>query len=105
MDKVVAKLFVPVALLTAVAPAAASLGVLKPSPSVQSYTAYYDGHYGPFHNGYWTGSNEYYYSTAAGRPYIRDDGHHFRKVMVTGYHPVEGFGPMSGRYQESSSGY
>ena len=89
----VAKRIVLVALLAATAPAVASNGPIKPSPAVDSYTAYYDGHYGPIYNGYWTAKSEFFYSTAPGRSYVRDDGRHFRRVMITGYHPVEGFGP------------
>ncbi len=89
----VALQFVSVALLIAVTPATASSGPLAPSPSVKGYAAYYDGFYGPIRNGYWASTNEYYYSTGEGRPFIRDDGGHFRPVMVAGFHPIEGFGP------------
>jgi len=41
-------------------------------------TAYYDDFYGPFYNGYWGSGDVFYYSTGRGRPYIRDEGHHFR---------------------------
>jgi len=79
----------------ATCPAMASHGHLAPSSAARSYTAFYDGFYGPFHNGYWATADDYYYSPGPGRPYIRDDAHHFRQIKLSGFHPVEGSGPES----------
>jgi len=93
MRSLVAFLSVPVALLIAISPAHAYSGSLSPSGRIGSYTAYYDGAYGPYYNGYWTASNDYYFTAGPGRPYVRDDQGHFRRVMIPGFHPVEGSGP------------
>lgn len=93
MRKSLTAALVMVASLTASAPAMANSGNSGPSAMAASYDAYYDDFYGPFYNGYWTEQKVYYYSTGPSRPYVRDDDHHFRHVMISGYHPVEGFGP------------
>ena len=69
----------------------ASVGVIGPALIAVERDAYYDDHYGPFYNGYWAASGDYYYATAPNRPYVRDDGRHFRRVMLPGFRPVEGF--------------
>ena len=43
------------------------------------YDAYYDGYYGPYYGGYWGPDNVFVYSRVRGGPYIRDEGHHFRR--------------------------
>ena len=44
------------------------------------YDGYYDGYYGPFYDGYWANDGAYYYSGAEGRPFVRDDSHHFHRA-------------------------
>lgn len=42
--------------------------------------------------GYWTGSIEYYYSDRTGTSRVSADGRRpVRRILITGYHPVEGF--------------
>ena len=77
------------AIVTAIG-AHASPGNLGPSRTAAARDAYYDDHYGPFYNGYWTAAGDYYYSTGPARPYVRDQGGHFRRVMTAGFRPVEG---------------
>jgi hypothetical protein len=50
------------------------------------YQGYYDGYYGPLYSGYWAPDGFFYYSVGRGRPFIRDDAHHFRRDAFTGYH-------------------
>jgi hypothetical protein len=54
--------------------------------------AYYDDFYGPYYDGYWGGGGIYYYSPGAGRPFVRDEGHHFRRDPHEGFHGVHGRG-------------
>ncbi len=54
------------------------------------YDAYYDGFYGPYSDGYWDGDGAYWYSTGRGRPFARDDGHHFQRGPSHGFHGVRG---------------
>jgi hypothetical protein len=53
------------------------------------YDGFYDGYYGPFYDGYW-GDGGFYYSTGEGRPYVRDDGNHFRHESGAGMTPFHG---------------
>ena len=53
------------------------------------YSAYYDDAYGPFYDGYWRG-DDYFYSTGRGRPFIRDEGHHFHRGPMEGHNGVRG---------------
>jgi hypothetical protein len=55
----------------------------------RGYDAWYDGAYGPFYDGYWQG-DAYWYSPGRGRPYVRDDGRHFRHDRGDGFHGVRG---------------
>jgi hypothetical protein len=55
----------------------------------RGYDAWYDGGYGPYYDGYWQG-DVYWYSPGRGRPYVRDDNHHFRRDRGTGFHGVRG---------------
>lgn len=52
-------------------------------------TAYYDDAYGPFYDGYWAG-DVFWYSPGRGRPYIRDEAHHFHHNPAPGAHGVRG---------------
>jgi hypothetical protein len=47
---------------------------------------YYDSFYGPYYNGYWAPDGFFYYSSGRGRPYVRDEGRHFRRDVASGYH-------------------
>jgi hypothetical protein len=49
------------------------------------YDGYYDGYYGPLHDGYWGDDNFFYYSGGRGRPFVRDEGGHFRRDAAGGY--------------------
>lgn len=53
--------------------------------------AYYDGFYGPFDDGYWRHGG-FYYRSEAGRPYVRDEGGHFRRGPAPGFHGMPGHG-------------
>ncbi|MBI1198805.1 MAG: hypothetical protein GC203_13170 [Phenylobacterium sp.] len=55
----------------------------------RGYDAWYDGAYGPYYDGYWRG-DVFWYSPARGRPYVRDDGRHFRRDGGPGFHGVHG---------------
>lgn len=50
------------------------------------YDGYYDNYYGPVWSGYWGPDEYFYYSPARGKPFVRDDGHHFRRDVYDGYH-------------------
>lgn len=54
-----------------------------------AYDGYYDDFYGPFYDGYW-GDGGFYYSTGEGRPYVRDEGNHFRHESMDGMHSFHG---------------
>jgi hypothetical protein len=56
------------------------------------YDAFYDDFYGPFYDGYWGPGDVFYYSDAAGRPFRRDEAHHFRHEGASGFHAVHGLG-------------
>jgi hypothetical protein len=49
------------------------------------YDGYYDGYYGPLYDGYWGDDNYFYYSGGRGRPYVRDEGNHFRRDSAAGF--------------------
>ena len=78
------------ALLASAGSALASPSIMAPSRSVVDGNAFYDDFYGPFYDGYWTISGNYFFTTGPARPYVRDDGRHFSKVMASGFRPVEG---------------
>jgi hypothetical protein len=59
---------------------------------ISYYDGYYDGSYGPFYDGYWANDGYFYYSSAEGRPYVRDESHHFRHDRAKGYARVHGHG-------------
>lgn len=48
-------------------------------PTFASGLVYYDSFYGPYYNGYWGRDGFFYYSPGRGRPFIRDEGHHFHR--------------------------
>src|ERR1700722_688949 len=48
------------------------------------YDGYYDGFYGPLYDGYWGDDNFFYYSGGVGRPFVRDEGNHFRHDAAPG---------------------
>jgi hypothetical protein len=54
--------------------------------------AYYDNSYGAIYDGYWGGDGAYYYAPARGQPFVRDEGHHFRRDHADGYHSFRGHG-------------
>ena len=56
------------------------------------YGGYYDDYYGPVYDGYWGPDNYFYYSAGAGRPFLRDEGHHFRHDAHEGFHEFHGHG-------------
>lgn len=57
-------------------------------PSFGGDMVYYDSYYGPFYNGYWGPDGVFWYSPGRGRPYVRDDSHHFRRDNPGGpFHP------------------
>jgi hypothetical protein len=65
------------------------------------YNAYYDDAYGPFYDGYWDG-DVFLFSRGRGRPFERDEAHHFHRAGGAGFHGVHGnfhrpSGPMAGR--------
>jgi hypothetical protein len=68
---------------------------MGPTRVISSFDAFYDGHYGPFYNGYWSKEGAFFFSTGPGRPYVRDDGGHFRRLNSDGFFPVEGSGPQT----------
>jgi len=49
------------------------------SSSARYYDGYYDGFYGQPTAGYWASDGHFYYRTAEGQPYVRDDSGHFRR--------------------------
>ncbi len=53
------------------------------------YDGFYDGHYGPVYDGYWS-SEGFYYSPAEGRPYVLDRENHFRHDAYNGYTEFHG---------------
>jgi len=89
MVRRVAQGFMAAILLVNATPALASPSNMGPAPGVVEGSAFYDDHYGPVYDGYWTAAGEYFFSTGPGRPYVRDDGHHFSRVMGAGFRPIE----------------
>ncbi|HEX4507886.1 MAG TPA: hypothetical protein VH722_19320 [Alphaproteobacteria bacterium] len=71
-----------------VGPVAAGPGPVYGAPTPIAYDSYYDDYYGPYYGGYWGGDGFFYYSDGPGRPYHRDDFHHFRHDETTGFHGV-----------------
>jgi hypothetical protein len=62
------------------------------------FNAYYDDAYGPFYDGYWGRDHNFWYSTGRGRPYVRDEGHHFGHAPGGGMHGVHGSRGMFHRH-------
>jgi hypothetical protein len=62
------------------------------------YDGFYDDYYGPYADGYWGPDDYFYFSAGSGRPFRRDDDHHFRHDAASGFHPVHGHhaGPVPG---------
>jgi hypothetical protein len=85
----VAKLIVPVALFAAAAPAFAA-GPLQVERAEVNETAFHAGIDQNIHNGYWSASSEYYVSPR-GTVATSNGARPVRRVLITGYHPVEGF--------------
>jgi hypothetical protein len=56
------------------------------------YDGYYDGFYGPFDDGYWGTDGAFYYSDYRDHSWHRDDGHHYRHDVATGFTHVHGRG-------------
>jgi hypothetical protein len=59
-------------------------GCVSPGGPVYN-DGYYDGYYGPLYDGYWGDDNFFYYSGGAGRPFVRDEGGHFRRGAASGF--------------------
>lgn len=79
-------------LLSCGASAADSAGVqVQAVADHGDYEAYYDGAYGPFRDGYW-GTDGFFYYTATGGRWQRDDFHHFRRGAAAGFSHVQGRG-------------
>jgi hypothetical protein len=67
------------------------------------YDGYYDGYYGPMYDGYWGDDNFFYYSGGPGRPFARDEGHHFQRTAAAGFtsfHQTH-MGPHTGHPHEA----
>ena len=90
MIKHIARGLLATVLLGSAGTAIASPSDMGPTRMVTDSNAFYDDFHGPFYNGYWSAAGEYFFSTGPGRPYVRDDGHHFSRVMNAGFRPVEG---------------
>ena len=60
------------------------------------YDGYYDDFYGPVYDGYWRNDGYYYYRPGRGRPYVRDDGRHFRRDAFPGGREFRGGPPRRG---------
>src|SRR5579883_3241527 len=58
--------------------------------SAVGYDGFYDDYYGPFYDGYWAPDGFFYYSLGARRPFLRDEGHHFRHEAGDGFHAIHG---------------
>ncbi len=69
------------------------------------YDGYYDGYYGPMHDGYWGDDNFFYYG-GGGRPYVRDEGAHFRRDAAPGFNSFHQahMGPHTGHAHEPAHG-
>lgn len=68
------------------------------------YDGYYDGYYGPLYDGYWGDDNAFYYSGGAGRPFVRDEGNHFRRSAGPGFNSFHQahMGPHTGHPHEAT---
>jgi hypothetical protein len=67
------------------------------------YDGYYDGYYGPMYDGYWGDDSAFYYSGGPGRPFVRDEGHHFQRnagAGFTAFHQAH-MGPHTGHPHEA----
>ena len=64
-------------------------------------TVYYDDAYGPIYNGYWGAGDTFYYAPSRGRPFVRDEAHHFRHDQATGYHSMHTHGGWRGFHHPS----
>ncbi|MFZ2031618.1 MAG: hypothetical protein WAU68_15000 [Vitreimonas sp.] len=49
------------------------------------YDGYYDNYYGSVYDGYWGPDAYFYYRTAPGAVFVRDDARHFRHERGTGF--------------------
>ena len=81
-------------------------GCVSPGPGPGGpvyYDGYYDGSYGPLYDGYWGDDNFFYYSGGAGRPFVRDEGHHFQRNAAAGFNSFHQahMGPHTGHPHES----
>jgi hypothetical protein len=81
----VAKLFVSVALSIAAVPAFASSQTSTAQDEARTASIQRDS--GEL---YWTGASDHYYAPSTGRCYI-SAGQERRHVLISGYHPYEGF--------------
>jgi hypothetical protein len=77
-------------------------GCVSPGGPVY-YDGYYDGYYGPLYDGYWGDDNFFYYSGGPGRPFVRDEGHHFQRGAASGFNSFHQahMGPHTGHPHES----
>ena len=103
MRKFVARLSVSVALIAAAAPALASSAQTVSMGGGAGKTASYVSGSDAVRNGYWTASSEYYYSSRTGRSSVSANGQPARRILITGYHPVEGFGPELAKEAENAA--
>lgn len=85
----VAKLIVPVALFAAAAPALAA-GPAQWERAEVNETAFPAAGNQNIHDGYWSASSEYYVGQR-GTVATSTSNRPVRRILITGYHPVEGF--------------
>jgi hypothetical protein len=80
----VAKLFVSVAFSISAVPALASSQPFAAQAEAQNASKNSDSDL------YWIGASDYYYAPSTGRRYI-SAGQERRHILISGYHPYEGF--------------
>ena len=68
------------------------------------YDGFYDGYYGPLYDGYWGDDDFFYHSGGRGRPFVRDEGHHFRHDAAGGFNAFHHahMGPHTNHPHESA---
>lgn len=86
----VAQLFVPVALCAAAFPAIASSDAGRAPVSGERYASIQPVRLDTDHPLYWTASSEYYVAPDSSVQRT-SGGAHRRRVMISGWHPYEGF--------------
>jgi hypothetical protein len=81
------------------AASACAEGYYGPSAYGGGRLAYYDDYYGPYYDGYWAHDGYYYYSLGRDRPFVRDEGRHFRRD-----HGGPGFRGVRGHHGDQTPG-